>query len=133
VRERKVPFVCKTLGGIVFPNGAVFYQVSPVKEGRPSWSPACPLPPAQEIPYPSKVRFLDKRRICRWGFVLVDPSHPDSRPHVLTPSRQEYRQQTAREWARRAVARGKRSRLRDEVDVLRAEVERLKAERGERE
>jgi len=126
VRARKVPSICKTLQGIVPPKTAVYFQVGPVKRGRTPWSAAAPLPAEQEIPYPAKVRFLDKNKQSRWGFVLVDPTHEESRPHVFTPSLVEHRRQTAREWARRAAARGKRSALREQVAALREEVERLK-------
>ncbi|HYE97668.1 MAG TPA: hypothetical protein VEJ18_02105, partial [Planctomycetota bacterium] len=85
----RLPFCCKTLSGITPPPGAVAYEVAPLRGGRPRWSPACPLPAREEIPYPALVRFVLASGGHR-GCVRVDPGQPEAVDALVAPSRKAY-------------------------------------------
>ena len=127
VQKRPAQFICKTLCGVVVHKGVATYQVAPVREGRPSWSPHCPWPPVQEVPYPSRVRFFDAQRVCRWGFIVVDPTHPDSQPHVQVPSKREYARQKDR-LAKRQIRARRGPRFMDRIAKLEEQMKRLIAQ-----
>ena len=127
VQKRPAQFICKTLGGVAVHKGVATYQASPVREGRPSWSSHCPWPPVQEIPYPSRVRFFDAQRVCRWGFVMVDPTHPDSQAHVQVPSKREYMRQMDR-LAKRQIRARRGPRFAERLRLLEERVAQLTAQ-----
>lgn len=87
-------------------------------------------PPAQEVPYPARVRFFDKEEHCYWADVVVDPEDPAAVPALRLPRREVWMREV---WKRdRKVHRQKvRRSLGQRVAELQAEIEKLKRERGE--
>lgn len=123
--------ICRSLRGIETPKSVALYAVSDVtgkvgRPGRPKWSQRLPWPPAQEIPYPARVRFFDKEGRGLWADVIIDPTHAAAEDRLQLPRIEIQRRRVWHAQRQRGRQRAKR-RLWERVERLEAEVAAMKA------
>lgn len=121
--------ICRSLSAVKAPRAVVSFVVSPLPGTRPRWSRPMSWPPAQEVPYPARVRFYDKHGHTYWPDVVVDPAQESAVPVLALPRREVWMRQV---WKRdRQAHRQKvRRQVAARVAALEAEIEKLKRERG---
>lgn len=122
---RACPLV-RSLRGVSTPKTVAFYAVSPVTGGRPRWSGAQPWPPAQEVPYPARVRFYDKGMASRWADVVIDRASAEAEASIVLPKKEAQRR---RAWAadRKKQRQRARRHLQERVERLERELAAMKA------